>query len=77
MDIPKLVALAQLLLQPKISYPRIIRVSIPESKVWNFLDNFRLYRTHQALPRKDERVIYVTCNTAGDEDLLAKRIASL
>lgn len=59
------------------AYPRIVRVSIPESKLWCFLDNLHLRRTHQPLSRKDERVLYVTCNTAADEDTLNKRIVSI
>ena len=58
----------------------IVRVQIPESKLWHFLNIAPqwLRRTHQANPRKDERVIYFHCNPEMDDQKhLEKAVNSL
>jgi hypothetical protein len=56
----------------------IVRVSVPESKLWSLLNTIPyLRRTHQANPRKDERVLFFDCPNESDKDKLDKAIASL
>lgn len=57
---------------------KIVKVVVPEGKLWSLLDQtMHLRRTHQAMPRKDERVVYFTCINDEAVASLTKTVQSL